>query len=203
MKIIDLLNKIANGELENGFTFGYDGYVWTYYRYGRIANRNNDELGKCYKIERCLNDEIDVINNNVIESKKNTANEEWKPKKDENYWYVDLDIMEVNSDIWFDFDDHNTRLKHKVVFATEEEAEEYLEYLQEKQKHMNTFTTKEEWKNLNVIKYYFTYDCLDKIFIIFNTGTCKENKLYFNSEEEAKDFAQKYEWQIKHELGVD
>ena len=32
MKIIDILNKMANGELEDGFSFGYKGMIYTYYK---------------------------------------------------------------------------------------------------------------------------------------------------------------------------
>lgn len=62
MKIIDILNKKANGTLEDGFKFCYENTVYTY-------NKNKDkifkansikELGEDYIVETSLNDEIEV-----------------------------------------------------------------------------------------------------------------------------------------------
>jgi len=63
MKIIDILNKIANGTLEDEFTFAYDNKVFEYDRnYNMISNKNNgDKLGYIYKVECILNDEVEVI----------------------------------------------------------------------------------------------------------------------------------------------
>ena len=65
MKIIDVLNKKANGELKIGFSFAYDGYVWEVSIYGAITNKNNETLGHHYNIDRILNDKIIVIDNSA------------------------------------------------------------------------------------------------------------------------------------------
>lgn len=66
MKIIDILNKMANGELEDGFKFKYDNDTYKY-------NKKEDEivsieygvcLGNYYKVENILNDEVEVIEEN-------------------------------------------------------------------------------------------------------------------------------------------
>jgi len=69
MKIIDILNKIANGTLEDEFTFAYDNKVFEYDRnYNMISNKNNgDKLGYIYKVECILNDEVELIQNDEIE----------------------------------------------------------------------------------------------------------------------------------------
>lgn len=63
MKVIDILNKMANGELEDGFKFKYDNDTYKY-------NKKEDEivsiehgvcLGNYYKVENILNDEVEVI----------------------------------------------------------------------------------------------------------------------------------------------
>ena len=72
MKIIDILNKKANGTLEDGFKFCYKNKVYTY-------NKNKDsiyygnsttELGEQYKIEKCLNNKVLLFQEEVEESKK-------------------------------------------------------------------------------------------------------------------------------------
>ena len=66
MKIIDILNKMAKGELEDGFEFKYDNDTYKY-------NKKEDEivsveygfcLGNYYKVENILNDEVEIIEEN-------------------------------------------------------------------------------------------------------------------------------------------
>lgn len=66
MKIIDILNKMANGELEDGFKFKYDNDTYKY-------NKKEDEivsiehgvcLGNYYKVEGILNNEVEAIEEN-------------------------------------------------------------------------------------------------------------------------------------------
>lgn len=66
MKIIDILNKIANGTLEDGFKFKYDSDI---YRYNKEKNEirsieYDDSLVEYYKIEMILNKEVEVIEEN-------------------------------------------------------------------------------------------------------------------------------------------
>ena len=66
MKIIDILNKIANGTLEDGFKFKYDSDI---YRYNKEKNEIRSieydvRLVDYYKIEIILNNEVEVIEKN-------------------------------------------------------------------------------------------------------------------------------------------
>ena len=65
MKVIDLLNKMANGTLENGFKFEYGK---TKYRYNKSTNEILDTkdswIGENISIEQCLSDEVEVIEEN-------------------------------------------------------------------------------------------------------------------------------------------
>ena len=66
MKIIDILNKIANGTLEDGFKFKYDSDI---YRYNKEKNEirsieYDESLVEYYKIETILNKEVEVIEEN-------------------------------------------------------------------------------------------------------------------------------------------
>ena len=64
MKIIDILNKMANGELEDGFKFKHDNDV---YKYNKKENKivSDDEYGTClgnyHIVESILNDEVEAI----------------------------------------------------------------------------------------------------------------------------------------------
>ena len=149
---------------------------------------------------RISNLEFKVANLELKET-EDTVNDEWIINEYETYYFADLDAMEVRSLYCTNDKFDNSRLKRRVIFKTIEEAEEYLEYLQEKEKHMNTFT-EEEWENFDVEKWYYYYDCKAKTISYTFKRYAKENMPYFKTEEEVKDFIQKYEWQIKHELGV-
>lgn len=81
MKIIDILNKMANGELEDGFKFKYDNYTYKY-------NKKEDEivsiehgvcLGNYYKVENILNDEVEVIEEHkeIEELPNELINDDW------------------------------------------------------------------------------------------------------------------------------
>lgn len=63
MKIIDILNKKANGTLEDGFKFIYRNYIYVYNKNdGNIENNcGKGLLGDEYKVEKILNDEVEVI----------------------------------------------------------------------------------------------------------------------------------------------
>ena len=70
MKVIDILNKMANGTLEDGFEFKYDSIDFKYCKrsniitekYTRIREKNRAcNFGEMYNIEEILNDEVEVI----------------------------------------------------------------------------------------------------------------------------------------------
>lgn len=72
MKVIDILNKKANGTLKDEFKFCYKDEVFTY-------DKNEDkifkadsfrELGEIYIVEACLNDEILLFQEEVKETEK-------------------------------------------------------------------------------------------------------------------------------------
>lgn len=81
MKIIDILNKMAKGELEDGFEFKYDNDTYKY-------NKKEDEivsieygvcLGNYYKVENILNDEVEVIEEHkeIEELPNELINDDW------------------------------------------------------------------------------------------------------------------------------
>ena len=149
---------------------------------------------------RISNLEFKVANLELKET-EDTVNDEWIPNECEIYYFVDLDYMEVDCCRWNNGEIDNIRLNHKTIFETRKEADEYLEYLQEKEKYMNTFT-EEEWENNNIDKWYYIY-CYENKTIVPAYKICyKANTSYFRTREEVEQFINKYEWQIKYELGV-
>ena len=65
MKIIDILNKMANGELEDGFKFrcGNDDYKYKK-EIDAIIDSYESDLGCEHIVEQILNDEVEVIEEN-------------------------------------------------------------------------------------------------------------------------------------------
>ena len=63
MKIIDILNKIANGELKDGFEFKYNDLHFIYFRNVNEVQRleNGINIGRIYYLDKHLNDEVEVI----------------------------------------------------------------------------------------------------------------------------------------------
>lgn len=64
MKVIDLLNKMANKELEDEFKFKYRGDTYRYNKNsGELENFENDctNFGDTWRVEEILNDEVEVI----------------------------------------------------------------------------------------------------------------------------------------------
>ena len=123
-------------------------------------------------------------------------------KKDEEYYFIDLDAMITQTSAWLATTYDIIRLEHKVIFKTEAEAEEYLEYLKAKEKAINEFS-KEEWEDDNVEKHCIYYDYE---FKTFNTNCCHDcrsiNEMCFCTSELAKEFIEKYEKFLRRELGV-
>lgn len=66
MKIIDVLNKQANGELENGFEFKHNNIHYVYFKSVDDIQRldNGTNIGWNISINRHLNDEVEVIEEN-------------------------------------------------------------------------------------------------------------------------------------------
>ena len=82
MKVIDILNKMANEELKDGFKFKYMGFTYIYKKWeDRIAKADEDFIGFTddWYIEEALNDEVEVIEENKeIEELNKISYDEFK-----------------------------------------------------------------------------------------------------------------------------
>ena len=79
MKIIDILNKKANGELEDGFKFKF-GEIYTYNKNtDSIKDEKGEAIGNFYCIEKILDYEVDIIEENKeIEELNKISYDEFK-----------------------------------------------------------------------------------------------------------------------------
>jgi hypothetical protein len=153
------------------------------------------------KIEE-LEKKMEEIKEEIDQLKKQENSEDWTPKDHEEYYYVDLDLMEVNTDVYNGHSMDKLRIENKVVFETEEEAESYLEYLEAKREAINEFS-KEEWTNIEMKKYLIEYNHSDnKIYVNYYFEVGVLNTPFFRTEEEAEEFIEKYEKWIKREMGA-
>ena len=75
MKVIDILNKMSNGDLKNGFKIGWNGFTYTYNEINGFRDKHGDTLSENTFIECCLNDEVEVIEEEEIEESKKCLNE--------------------------------------------------------------------------------------------------------------------------------
>lgn len=81
MKIIDILNKMANGTLEDGFKFNYDNdtYCYNKEKYEIVSINYGACLGNYYKLEGILDDEVEAIEENKeIEELNKISYDEFK-----------------------------------------------------------------------------------------------------------------------------
>lgn len=123
----------------------------------------------------------------------------WKPNMGEKFYYILFPLMIVQSTYWNNDSDDNNLYDYKLVFKTEEQAKEYLEYLKAKEKAMNEFSN-EEWNNRNIEKWYYIYDY--NYDYLGNTATfsCRTNIPYFRTQKQCQEFKNKYMWAIKREV---
>lgn len=71
MKIIDILVAKANGTLEDGFKFKYGNKTFRYYKKQNVISNNiirynitDTCFGDLYRLDNCLNDEVELIEEN-------------------------------------------------------------------------------------------------------------------------------------------
>ena len=80
MKIIDLLNKMAEGTLKDDFKFKYYDRVYTYSKNtDEIIDESNLDIGYHHPLELCLNDDIEIIEENkeIKELENEIIGDDW------------------------------------------------------------------------------------------------------------------------------
>lgn len=145
------------------------------------------------------------FNNKIDELKREykEKNEKWIPEVGDRYYFID---EELNVDWqWFDNDDTDEVIfKYNKIFKTEEEAQEYADYLKARKEYSYEFS-KEEWEDKEINKYYIIYDYeTGRLKIYSNFYTKVMNKIWFKTREETQAFIDKYRKQIlKFEFDIE
>lgn len=160
---------------------------------------------KCKRPSRINNTGLRFMTyNNTKVMFRIVENEKWIPKHNEEYWYYDKDMEEIKFEPWFNSDGDNKRLKNKVIFKTEAEAERYKWYQAGKEAYSYEFS-KEEWEDEDISKSYIYYDYEDKkIYADSTSYVCRyPNMLYFKTSDQAQEFIDKYKSEIlEFEFGI-
>ena len=130
-------------------------------------------------------------------------NEKWIPKEGETYYFLDEELYFD----WKCFDNDDTDeaiLKYSKIFKTEEEAQEYADYLKARKEYSYEFS-KEEWEDASILKHVIYLDTINQdIFIESTSIQYYMNSIYFKTREDAEKFINKYKKQIlKFEFGIE
>ena len=153
---------------------------------------------KIEELRKEFNEKIDELKREYKEK-----NEKWIPEEGEEYYFIDEELNVGWN--WFDNDDTDEVIfKYNKVFKTEEEAQEYADYLKARKEYSYEFS-KEEWENDGIDKYsiYYDYDYNNVMIGLCNTFR-NLNQIYFKTEEKAQEFIDKYKKQIlKFEFGIE
>ena len=121
--------------------------------------------------------------------------EKWVPKENQFYFYVTSSMA---------IDDYNYRndkidesiLKYNKIFKTEEEAQEYADYLKARKEYSYEFS-KEEWEDEGIDKHSIDYSYEENDIEIETWTTYRNlNQIYFKTEAQAQAFIDKYKKQI-------
>lgn len=104
MKLIELLNKIANGEIKEETKCIKDGKIDVYTK----------------EYYTMLNEEVEIIEEKQQEGR-------WKPKEGEDYWHISA-YGQPQISPWKKWRATEFLGLTKNVFKTEQEAKEYLKY---------------------------------------------------------------------------
>lgn len=156
-------------------------------------------------IDKKIEDLRKEFNEKIEELKREYKgkNEKWIPKEGEIYYFLDEELY-VD---WNCFDNNDTDeaiLKYSKIFKTEEEVQEYADYLKARKEYSYEFS-KEEWKDASILKHVIYLDTINQdIFIESTSIQYYMNSIYFKTREDAEKFINKYKKQIlKFEFGIE
>ena len=150
-----------------------------------------------------LKKKYDELGREIEKLENSEKSGKWIPEEGEKYYFanasLDVDSWE-NCAVEMD----KEIIKYNKIFKTEEEAQEYAEYLKARHDYSYEFTN-EEWENTNIEKneiymnYFLNKLQLNKCLHCRNFGG-----IYFQTREKAQGFINKYKTQIlKYEFGIE
>ena len=118
------------------------------------------------------------------ESKKENSGK-WKPKKNDDFYYRDVD-GDVVRDNWYGTEPDEAIYNNTPIFPTESECRKYWNFMDTVKEKSYEFS-KEEWEDENVDKYYISIDVRDyNIGIDHVAWTKYVGAIYFKTVEDAQ-----------------
>ena len=153
---------------------------------------------KIEELRKEFNEKVDELKREYKEK-----NEKWIPEEGEEYYFIDEELNVGWN--WFDNDDTDEVIfKNNKIFKTEEEAQEYADYLKARKEYSYEFS-KEEWKDFSILKHIIYLDTVNQdIFMESTSMQYYMNSIYFQTREDAKKFIDKYKKQIlKFEFDIE
>lgn len=154
---------------------------------------------KIEDLKKEFNEKIDKLEEEYKEEKS----KKWTPEYGEEYFFLNVGL-EINSNINYFYKDDMGIFEYNKIFKTYEEAQEYADYLKARCEYSYEFS-KEEWENYSIELYYIYCDFDDKTLYVDTVGYYgRMGTIYFETEEKAKEFLDRYEKQIlKFEFGIE
>ena len=134
---------------------------------------------------------------------KKEKNGKWIPQLGEDFYYLSSGLY-VLCTSFQNIEADRKILKYSKIFKTEEEAQEYADYLKARKEYSYEFS-KEEWEDIEINKYYVYYNYVDKRINILSYNYCRDiNSIYFKSREKAQEFRNDYKkYILKFEFGIE
>ena len=157
-------------------------------------------------IDKMIEDLRKEFNEKIDELKKEYEKEKngkWIPQLREDFYYLNSGLY-VLCTSFQNIEADRKILKYSKIFKTEEEAQEYANYLIARKEYSYEFS-KEEWEDDGIDKYsiYYDYDYNNVMIGLCNTFR-NLNQIYFKTEEKAQEFIDKYKKQIlKFEFDIE
>ena len=118
------------------------------------------------------------------ESKKENSGK-WKPKKNDDFYYRDVD-GDVVRDNWYGTEPDEAIYNNTPIFPTESECRKYWNFMDTVKEKSYEFS-KEEWEDNSFYKYEIYYDRNLQEFIILEIDNYKVfGGIYFKTHEDAQ-----------------
>lgn len=138
------------------------------------------------KLEDLKNKEFEITSEGLLKVvEKKTG--KFIPNEDERYWFVN-EYGEIDHAVYSDIEMLQWTINHHPVFRTEEEAEEYKDYLDLLDKYKYEFSD-EEWKDEETNKWFI--ECIypdTRFVIVYNYSVKCPFHAYFKLKEDAEAF---------------
>lgn len=134
------------------------------------------------EIQEQLGYEVEII------AEKEEKSKVWKPKDEEDYWFVDSH-GDIKFDYWGSYPFEENLYAIGNCFRTEEEAELYRRKLlvtAELKRFAEEHNGKIDWNDFNQRKYCFCFNSAKKEIVIDYWWIAKMESVYFSSQEIAQ-----------------